>query len=147
LRYPALLGGQGKSTFWRDWLDAIFPRDANLYMPEDEPLRRAGLPPVRAALSFWANGNDDVLSSVDPTRLLILRTEDIDTSVERLAAFCGIDPVHLRLARANVAPSRTHVLDAVPADWLVQVAEEACAPLMHRFWGADWRGLATPTRA
>jgi hypothetical protein len=97
--------------------------------------------PIAAWLRGWADANERVLAAVPPERLLVLRTEDLDDSVEALARFAGVPAPTLRQAHANCRSSRTGLLGEVAADYVVEQAREHCAPVMERFWGPDWCAL------
>jgi hypothetical protein len=110
--------------------------------PEDWPLIEHDLPPVGNVANRWAAGLSAVLSIAPPDRTLVLRTEDIDTSMPTLAEFCGIDVSTLRSGvRANVVSDRRRLLSRLNQEHVVGEAERYCAPLMEEFWGADWRTL------
>jgi hypothetical protein len=115
----------------------------------EAPLEEAGLIPIAAWLRGWAANNERVLGSVAPARLLVVRTEDLDDSVEALAHFAGVPVPTVRPAHANRHPSRTGLLGAVPAEYVVERAHEHCGSLMERFWGPDWYELRSrlPQRA
>ena len=97
-----------------------------------------------ALLRAWATTYTRLLDEVPEERTLILRTDDIDTAAQRLAALCRVDAGTLRLdERRNVGPHRAGVLDGVPVAVALREAERWCAPLMEQFWGTDWRATAT----
>jgi len=93
-------------------------------------------------LRTWATGNTRLLTEAPAARTLVVRTEDLDGTGPRLAAFCGVDLAMLRPGlRWNASPSRQGVLANVPPELLVSEAERWCAPLMEQHWGPEWRAL------
>ena len=111
--------------------------------PDDAPLVDRGLPPVGSLAKRWGETYAQVLASAPPDRTLVLRTEDIDTSLARLATFAGVDVSTLRAGvRRNSVRDREHLFAHVAHDHIVREAERYCAPVMQEFWGPDWRVLA-----
>jgi hypothetical protein len=110
--------------------------------PEDAPLVERDLPPIGSLAKRWAQTYADVLRSSPPDRTLVMRTEDIDTSLERLAEFCGVDGSTLTPGvHRNAAPSRERLLSQLSRDHVLHEVERYCAPLMEQFWGPEWRTL------
>jgi hypothetical protein len=111
--------------------------------PEDAPLMERGLAPVGSMAKRWGETLADVLAAAPAERTLVLRTEDIDTSFEQLAAFCGVDVSTLvRGLHRNAVPRREHLLAQISHDHILREAERYCAPVMEQYWGPDWRTLA-----
>ena len=130
---------------WRDWLAAIFPQvRAEHVLPEERAIEALGLPPVRVALQHWAEANASVVSAIPESRLLVLRTEDLNASLPRIAAFCDVGVERLEPKRVNAASQRRNILSNVPSEYLVSVADDVCASLMTKYWGAGWHELARP---
>ena len=110
--------------------------------PEDAPLVDRDLPPVGTLAKRWAAAVSDVLTTAPPDRTLVVRTEDIDTSIERLAQLCSVDASTLvRGVHRNAAPRRERLLSQVSREHVLHQAEQWCAPLMEQFWGPEWRML------
>ena len=130
--------------------EAQYGRYGEPFQTEERSLRDAGLHPVASYLRYWAEINAYVLAAVPPDRLLVVRTEDLDASLERIAEFAGVPATTLSTARENANPERTGLLGTVPRSYILAVAREHCAPLMQQFWGPDWcdvidRGAGPPT--
>jgi hypothetical protein len=118
-------------------------RHCDTFAPEEATLRDANLFPVAAYFQGWADAIQRVLDAVPAERLLVVRTEDLDSSVETLARFAGVPASSLQPQHANRNPSPTGVLGAVPVPFVVAQARAHCTPLMERFWGPAWTDLAT----
>jgi hypothetical protein len=123
------------------WRDARFGPKVATWDERSIPLRSRGLYPIPAILSHWCTENERVLREISPERLLVVRTEELSRSLERIAEHCGIAPQSLHETHANAARSEAGLLAQVPTSYLVEAAEP-CAELMERFWGPDWRSLA-----
>jgi hypothetical protein len=117
------------------------------YEDGDHRLEQLGLPPVRGLLRRWATANERVLRAVPSDRLLVVRTEDLDRSHQRIAAFAGCAPADLTRSRLNQRTVRAGVLDEVDASALRAAAIEHCGPLMERYWGPTWMEGFPPDQA
>ena len=111
--------------------------------PEEAALTEAGLFPIASYLRYWFELPERVLRDVPAARLCVVRTEDLDSSNERLAAFVGIDPSTILTVHANRNGSRSGLLAQVSREFVMERVEEHCAPLMQRYWGDDWRSLVS----
>jgi hypothetical protein len=126
---------------WQAERLARYERHDDRFAPEEAVLREAGLRPIAAYLRAWSDYNERVLTSVPADRLLVLRTEDLDRSVDALVRFTGVPASAIQPRHANRRPSRTGLVEHVPAAFVVEQARAQCAPHMERFWGADWCDL------
>jgi Sulfotransferase domain len=125
------------------YFHAKFVRYGYEFSSAEAVLRDAELVPVAAYLRAWAETSRRVLEEVPPERLLVVRTEDLDHSVEALARFAGVPESTVQPVHANRNPSPTGLLSEVPASFVIERAREHCAPLMERFWGPGWCDLVT----
>jgi hypothetical protein len=123
------------------YYNAKYLRFGDGFAPEEEALRDAGLTPVASWFQGWADMNQRVLDAVPPDRLLVVRTEDLDDSVELLARFAGVPVSTLRSVHANRRTSPTGLLGEVPEAFVIEQALQHCGPMMQRFWGDDWCDL------
>jgi hypothetical protein len=133
---------QRLDSLWGPWIHALYASADDRHAHEEEVLRTAGLYPVAAYLRAWAAVNDGILRTVPADRLLVVRTEDLSGSIDRVAAFVGVPASKLIATHTNQAPLRTGVLAEVPPAFIVARARELCSPLMERYWGSDWIDLA-----
>jgi glycosyltransferase involved in cell wall biosynthesis len=139
LRYPP-----AEDVPWfRDYLIALYDDD-EIHQPEEAPLRDAGLRPLASYLRRWARYNELALD-LPASRLLVVRTEDIDDSIPAIACFAGVPAASLPVTHANRSPKSTRALAEIPASFIVTTAEKHCAELMERFWGPGWRELVVRT--
>lgn len=111
------------------------PDDAP-FAPEEQLLKETGLYTVSGYLSRWAAHNHQVLATVPPDRLLIVRTADIRPRAAEIADFCGLPRYSLRLHRTHeyrnpVARQMIHEL--APA-FLEEKVAQHCRSLMSRFF-------------
>jgi hypothetical protein len=115
---------------------------ADRHAPEEAALENAGVLPISSYLRAWAQTNASVLAAAPADRLLVIRTEDLSCSADRLAAFLDIEPVTISVEHRNPARDPTGLLADVPPAFVVDQAERFCADTMRRFWGDGWPALA-----
>ena len=109
----------------------------------EQSLEAAGVRPIASYLRRWADITAGIIDAVPAERLLVIRTEDLDESVPRLAAFIGVAPATIRVVHTNRTTAPTGLLAQVPAAFVVDQAEAVgVPPIMERFWGNEWRSLA-----
>ena len=118
-------------SFLRYWI-----APGSEYAPAELALKENGLYPLKSYFKAWANHNRRVIDTVPPDRLLVIRTNDISKSPERIARFLGIPPRTLDRDRSH--SFRTHkkfdLLSAIDRDFVREAAQESCGPLMSRFF-------------
>lgn len=97
--------------------------------PEEQALAARGLPTLDGFLAEYARHNRRVVQFVPPRQLLVLRTQDIRTHADRLAAFAGIPVDTLNLERSHEfqGPVKHHVLDELDQPYLDAKITEHCA--------------------
>src|SRR5262245_295131 len=131
---------------WPAYAEARFGRYGEVFGREEEPLVDAGARwPIAARLRAWTELSQFVLATVPEDRLLVVKTEELGNSVDRLAAFVGTTSDMLVPVHANRNEERPHLLDRVPSAFVDDLAHEHCDRLMTRFWGDDW--LTTTARS
>ncbi|OSM02307.1 hypothetical protein MAIT1_02426 [Magnetofaba australis IT-1] len=88
--------------------------------------------PITAYLSYWREHIETVLNAVPTERLLLLRTERIGVSLERLATFLNIDTAQLNANRSHAARGK-HALplaSVVPEEFIQDCIAQICQPLL-----------------
>jgi hypothetical protein len=122
-----------------DWKRILDRQQAGLaYPPEEAVLRELGLPPLAARLARWRRPFEEVVPVVPPDRLLVLRTDEIDRSLERLASFVEIDPATLDAGRShrNRGTTRHRVLARLDPAHVERMIDKHCQPYLRQ-WFAD----------
>jgi len=118
-------------------------------------LRRPG-PVLGVLLTQWAQ-NEAILRRCPPRRSLVLRVDDLSSSLGRLAGFIGVDPRTLRpeCAHSNRSARKHRILRRARPSLLADVFRgSSSSPLMRRYFpGLTWEGwlereaAARPPRA
>jgi hypothetical protein len=106
---------------------------------------------VDAGLRYWSEANRVVLAALPMERSLILRTEELSTSIPRLAALVGVPPETLRtdLSHLHRARRKYHLLLTLDPSFLADRYRRYCADLMDEYFPAATldRFLERSTRA
>jgi len=126
----------------REYLEFYFDAKDIEYSRHDEFLRQRGLLSIDCYLAAWSRHNNRALASVPADRLLVVRTDEISESRQRIAEFAGVgverlDPGFRARGRAT---ARHGILGQVDSAYLADRAAEHCGTLMSRFF-PDVRSL------
>lgn len=122
---------------WRRFRECRFRHHELTHPPEETSLREKGLYTLEGYFSYWAFHYTEALAVIPPERRLVVRTNEITTSLATIADFLGIDAETLPAgaSHANVARGANRVLESLPREHLVEVAERHCATLMDAYFG------------
>lgn len=120
------------SDTWLRFRDYRFGPKACL--PQELPLKSRGLHSLAGYFNYWNDSIENVTSRIPPDRLLIIRTKEISTQVERIADFCGIpaDGVTQEKTHSFLNPERFGVLGELDPEYLTRVTEACCGNLTSR---------------
>lgn len=130
------------SPVWKRFRTYRFGEPTDHPAPEDE-LARNGLHTISGYLGYWQFALTTVLDRIDPSKLLIVRTGDIDRDVARIAAWCGIATEStdaFRSARRYQNPTRSGVLERVDRLYLSTLVERLAGHTARRVfpaWNVD----------
>ena len=104
--------------------------------PFDAPLVELGFPSLACFFQMWARHNIQVLSTVPPDNLFILKTAQITQRLDELVHWVGADRNLLCTDQAWVAkaPRKHHVLGRLDQGYVRDCAKEFCGSLMDRFF-------------
>ncbi|MEW6355481.1 MAG: sulfotransferase [Planctomycetota bacterium] len=121
---------------WRKMADVRFRKSEFAYSEKERILVERGLYTLDGYLSYWAEHNETVLRVVPRPRLLIVKTEEIDGSIARIADFLGIPPeaVDLSASRSNVAESKSNVLAELDPSLIEEKVQKYCRGVMGKFF-------------
>lgn len=120
---------------WRWWADYRYRREGPVPVEEAGLLER-GLYPLDAYLRYWVHHNERVLAVVPSSRLLVLRTDEISSSLPSLAEFLDVPVSSLDVtgSRAGTAVERLDLRSIIDTDYVASAVQERCGPLMRRFF-------------
>ncbi len=115
-----------------------------MYLPSgtkessQDRLPKYGLPTVDVFLEYWAKHNQEILSAVPSSRLLIVKTSAITSSSSQIGAFVGVAPDTLNVSKAHSfmrEKKPLKVSDLVDKDYLQDRIEFYCGDLSREFFG------------
>lgn len=103
---------------------------------EEKVLKERGLYTLDGYLSYWANHNNKVLSSVPEDRLMIIKTNEITRRAHDIADFAGLprETVQIQHSHAFKNPEKFHILREIDEAYLEAKVREHCGPLMRKFF-------------
>lgn len=106
------------------------------YAKEENILKQYQLPTVDAYLAYWAEHNRKALEKVPQDKLLVVRTNEISTSVEQIADFIGVSSNTLNQGGSHEFRARTqkNILSEIDQDFLDIKVNRHCKKLMDDFF-------------
>lgn len=107
------------------------------YEEGDQATRRLGLFPLRGYLRYWRWHNETVLSKVEASKLLLVRTAEIGCSLGRLASFVGAERNLLDDSKAHLFVGESKpgsVIGLLPREHIFECMESECRDLNARFF-------------
>lgn len=87
-------------------------------------------------LSYWAKINNEILTAVPKSRLLVVKTHEINSSIGDIAGFLNIQPKTLDLTKShmNKRIKNIDVLSKVNKDHLSSIVNLHCKDLMDKYF-------------
>jgi len=87
-------------------------------------------------LGYWAYGMQFTLNNLPEERSLVIKTEEISNSLDRIASFLGIPESTLVREKSHLfkATKKFNILHAMDPNLLKEKFEEHCGPLMKRYF-------------
>lgn len=118
------------------FLKVMFGKGPFTYAPEEHVLEEANIFPLDNLFQFWAQGNQRIIDTINPSKLLILRTQEISNSLTKLAHFIGVPESSLSMDRSHArkAAKYNKVLSKIDPNFVEEKAELHCNDLMNQFF-------------
>ncbi|MEX1198519.1 MAG: sulfotransferase [Pseudohongiellaceae bacterium] len=111
---------------WQKYRDLIWSRWHRGYHREEKLLEESGLYSIDAYLAQYAEQYQLLFRHLPEDRRLLVRTEELDTSAERIGAFLGIDPATITRQHANAFSQEDNVMDRLPEAFVARRIEAHC---------------------
>lgn len=117
---------------WLRMRDFRFKHSRFKYAEEEQILAQHGLYTLDGYLSYWAEHNREVLAKVPKSRLLMIRTHEISTEIERIAEFVGVLPETLNREKSHSFKAKEHfnILSSIDKYFLEEKINTHCKSLM-----------------
>lgn len=124
-----------------DWFHRLdswrYGADQWNYAPgEKAVLSRHKLPSTLAHLRLWGEQNQALIETIDPQRLLVVRTPDLGREIGRIADFLQIDPRTLSARKHHRyrASRDLGLIHEVEQSYLEDVVRKFCAPVVRKVY-------------
>jgi len=123
-------------AFWWRYRDFCFRAELFQHAAPEKILAEHNLYTLDGYLSYWQRTNQQILSTISPERLLIVRTGEIDASLEKIAQFLPIPVETLNPSRSHLykAQKKFNLLWQIDRDFLEAKVEFYCRPLMAQYF-------------
>ncbi len=125
----------------------LYNPPGSAYSKGEGVLEDRGLFPIDGYLEGWCTHYSWVLDSVPEERLLVIRTEDLRSSVDRIASFLGISTDLVDADRSHLhRASHDHgILALLPSGLLEEKIDSRCRELLVWLDALESRGKNTGT--
>lgn len=106
------------------------------YTKYDSFLEELNLFPLKSYFEFWNDHNSKVIRTIPENQLLILKTEAISTSTDKIASFLQIPTSSLKVesSHKNKAKGKHNILEKIDPEYLKDVALEFCGELNDKYF-------------
>ena len=124
------------------WHRVFFEAHKFAYTKHDAILKENNVYPVDAYLTYWASVNNKALEASADQDLLILRTEDIQKSNDKISRFFGLSPDTINVSEGHLhkAPVSYQLRDMIDSDYLSDRYQAICGELIDRFSFDTFKG-------
>jgi len=124
------------SDQWAKLRDLRFKRPQFKYAKQEEILIKHNLYTLDGYLSYWAEHSEEVIRTVPKERLLIIRTDEINISIEKVANYLGILSSTLNYDKAHLYKARQkfNILSKIDRKFLDEKINVHCKELMSKYF-------------
>lgn len=131
-------------VYWNKAYDFYFFNEKYKFLPQEAILQSHELYPISAYLHCWKNYNEAIIDSVPKDRLLIVKTQDISQSLEKIFDFLEIDsyPDQEIVPHSYTCKKEHHLLSYLDSDYLENKVKNEAGELMKKYFpSADLSNL------
>jgi hypothetical protein len=105
---------------WQAYRDLIWGRWHQGYSLEEKALEALGLYSIDAYLAQYSEQYRLLFQHLPEHRRLLVKTEALDDSLEKIGAFLAIDPGTITRKHDNAFTRETSIIDQLPADFVAR---------------------------
>ena len=119
------------------WRHFIYEKYQFNHAQEEQILADKRLYPLDSYLSYYKERHNQILQTVPPERLLIIKTSEINQSILKMAQFLDISPESLPVnVRANVRrkADKYNLLAQLDRDFVREKVKFHCGELMYQYF-------------
>jgi len=123
-----------ESSYWRASENRMYGKFDHEF--RHSSLRRHAAYPVKSYLDYWNQHVERVMETVPPERLCVVKTREIDDSLDRIATFVGADPEKLDRTRSHssVRSSPKVLVDRdLDGSWVRRAIGEMCLETVETY--------------
>lgn len=113
-----------KPPEWEKYRNFIWSRHKQPYAKCEKVLEEFGLFPLASYLAQYTEQYTTVFEGVDSDRLMVLKTEQIDDSLSKVALFTNVQNVSLQPMRANELKLDKNIIDSLPVEFVDEQIEK-----------------------
>lgn len=111
---------------WQKYRDLIWSRWHKGYHSEEKLLEEVGLYSIDAYLAQYSEQYQLLFKHLPEHRRLLVKTDDLDTSADRIGEFLKINPGTITQQHANAFSHQESVIDRLPEEFVAQRIEAHC---------------------
>ena len=121
---------------WLAFRDFRFSSRGFTHPEEEKILKQNNLYTLDGYLSYWAMHNNRVLSTIPAHKLLMVKTNEIQERLYRIAEFAGLPPNCLVPERSHSFrnPQKFGILNRINSEYLEGKVHMHCGSLMREFF-------------
>lgn len=113
-----------KPKEWEEYRNFIWNRHKVDYHKCEQVLKDRGLFPLQTYLSQYVEQYQYVFDNISEDRLLVVRTEEIDTSLDVIAEFSNIPKAQLHAVRSNQLVLEDNIIDFLPNEFVSEQVDK-----------------------
>ena len=111
---------------WQKYRDLIWSRWHKGYHDEEKALEEMGLYSVDAYLAQYSEQYELLFKHLPENRRLLVKTEELDDSIEKIADFLGIAPNTILKRHSNAFSHEESVIERLPPEFVTQRIDTHC---------------------
>jgi hypothetical protein len=121
---------------WRAFAEYRFRKDDAAYPPAEHILEKNGLYQLEGYLGYWHAHLSKAIEAVPPSRLFVVRVNEIGVRASEIAAFAGFDVGTVDPSRINEFrnPKKCRIIEEIPRAHLLEQVDRHCRSLMQQFF-------------
>jgi hypothetical protein len=124
------------SDNWLAMREIRFKPNIYFHSPEEQILKENHIYALEGYLSYWAYHNQKVLNTVPAHRLLVVRTDQINQNIEKLASFAGIKDCRSMKSKTHSFPAmeKFDLLSKIDHNYLNTLVNKHCGDLLKMYF-------------
>lgn len=119
---------------WKKYRKYIFGKYHEQYDPKEIILKNMGLYSLDAYLAHYAEHYKIALFNIPENRRLIIRTNELNNSIAKIAQFLNIKASKLKVSHAKKNKRKIKILEQMDPSFVRQKIWEHCSNIIHDFF-------------